>query len=224
MTNETNDSILGNHLNNEFTGNAGNDSLDGAEGSDIALYKSIQSDYKIEVIESTIQITSLNSNEGIDTLSNIEYLQFSDTTIEIASLLNPTTIPTTPAEVDITPAEGDSNHINYFLLQISGALSIDASVNFQTQDGTAKAGEDYIATSGTSTILAGELSTVIGVEIIGDQISEQDETFFLAITNPQGGIFPTGMTEVIASRTIIDDDLNISANNIQIIGINHDLY
>ncbi len=213
-----NDNITGNDLANDLTGMAGNDILIGGGGVDTALYLGNKSDYQITTLTSGVQVTGFNTNEGVDTLLGIERLQFLDQLVDASTL---SVIPSTPAEVDITPSEGASNHINYFLLQIGRALSFDVSVDFTTVDGTAKAGEDYIATLGTSTIAAGKTSTVIGVEIIGDNIHELDETFFLTISNPQGALFPGGVAEITATRTIMDDDLIVSnhVSDIQIIGL-----
>jgi hypothetical protein len=99
----------------------------------------------------------------------------------------------------------ESNHINYFKLAINKALEVNASVSYSTRDGTAKAGQDYIATSGTATIVAGETYTLIPVEILADNINEPDETFSLVLTNPIGANFPVGTTEIIVAHTIIDD-------------------
>ncbi len=201
------DVITGNALANIITGNGGNDQINGGGGNDTAVYTGNKSAYDIQVNTNNIQISSLSSNEGVDTLTGIEQVQFADQLWVVGSSTPITpTPPTQPSEVDLTPAEGDSNHINYFLLQISEALSTDASVNYTTRDGTAKAGEDYIATSGIATIKAGETHTVIGVEIIGDNVLEADETFFMAVTNPKGGIFPNNVTELTAMHTIMDDD------------------
>jgi hypothetical protein len=132
-------------------------------------------------------------------------------------------IPTNPSDVVITPKESDSNIINYFLLQISNALPMNASVHYETKDGTAIAGSDYIQTSGTATIKLGELSTVIEVVIIGDNIAESSEYFSLVLSSPTGALFPNGVTEIEASRVILDDDLNtasaLAVNEVEIIGI-----
>jgi len=117
-----------------------------------------------------------------------------------------TSEPTTPSEVDLSPLEQNSNHTTYFLLQISSPLPVTASVDYITQDDTAIAGQDYIPTSGTATITAGETSAAIGVEIIGDTIAESDEIFKLIISNPQEANFPAGTTEISASKTIVNDD------------------
>jgi hypothetical protein len=88
--------------------------------------------------------------------------------------------------------EGTSNHINYFTLTLSSALTSDASVDYQTRDGTAIAGEDYTETKGTVIISAGETTALIGVEILADNITEDDESFSLVLTNPRNGLFPQG--------------------------------
>jgi len=106
--------------------------------------------------------------------------------------------------------EGTSNHINYFEVALSTPLSVDASVTYQTQNGTALAGSDYIATSGTISIAAGQSSVLIPVEIIGNTLVESDETFSLLITNPSGGVFPTGISEISVTHTILNDDVESS--------------
>ena len=103
-------------------------------------------------------------------------------------------------------SETNSNHTNYFLLALAEVLSVDASVTYQTRDGTALAGQDYTAVSGTATIVAGETKILIGVPILGDATQENNETFDLVLSNPIGGIFPEGVTEVVATHTILNDD------------------
>lgn len=124
--------------------------------------------------------------------------------------------------VDKFPIEGDSGTTtNYFLLQLGKALSSDASVSFETLDGTAKAGSDYLSTSGTAVIPAGETQIAIPVAIIGDQIDENNETFYLRVFDPVGGVFPTGISELKAERTIIDNDhnhTNPQSNQLEIVG------
>ena len=115
-------------------------------------------------------------------------------------------VPQNPDEVILNPIEGSENHINYFLLSLPEALATDASVQYRTLDGSALAGLDYKASSGLAVIAAGKTSTVIGIEIIADTVAEQDETFFLEVSNPIGAGFPEGEIILTAMRTIIDDD------------------
>jgi len=100
----------------------------------------------------------------------------------------------------------ESSEFNYFLLNIHRTFDHDILLDYKTQDGTAKAGEDYIATSGTLFIKSGETSAVIKIALIDDSINESNEYFYLILFNPQGASFDEGITEIKAKREIIDDD------------------
>jgi len=216
------DIITGNELANKLTGGAGNDTIIGGSGTDVAYYSGNFADYNVSVSQGNVIINSTTTNEGIDTLSGVELLQFQDSLVNTASLV---TTPTTPSEVDTTPDEGAANSINYFLLQIGQVLTTNATVTYSTSDGTAIAGQDYISTSGTATIIAGSTSTVIAVEIIGDAVQEADETFYLNISDPVGGVFPQGFSSISAMHTIIDDDgptpQPFQLDPLEIIGVNN---
>ena len=62
-----------------------------------------------------------------------------------------------------------------------------ASVDFSTVNSTAIAGLDYVATNGTLSFSAGELSRNIEVAIINDGVLEADETFRIVLSAPTGG-------------------------------------
>ena len=83
------------------------------------------------------------------------------------------------------------------------------SVDYATQDGTALAGEDYVPVNGTLVLYPGEIQAVIPVEIIGDILPEQEEQFSLVVTNPVGGSFGEGVDELVAVRTIMDNDVQV---------------
>jgi hypothetical protein len=109
-------------------------------------------------------------------------------------------------DIEIRVHETANNHIHYFLLQIATPLAMDASVNYQTRNGTATAGEDYESTSGVAIIKAGETKTLIAVKIWGDTKIEKDETFSLVISNPIGATFGPETTEIVSTHTIVNDD------------------
>jgi len=199
-----NDVLTGNQAGNQLTGGLGSDTLIGGQGIDTAIYTENFADYSVSTNQALQILVSNFATGAVDNLSEIEWLQFKDQTIA-ASVFNGN-VPQNPDEVILNPAEGSENHINYFLLSIPQALSIDATVDYKTLDGSAKAGLDYKATTGFATISAGQTSTVIGVEIIADTIAEQSETFFLEVSNPRGANFPEGEIILTAMRTIIDDD------------------
>ncbi len=99
--------------------------------------------------------------------------------------------------------------INYFLASFNELLTKDISFHFRTVNGTAIAGKDYIATQGQMTIHTGENYIGIPVTILGDKITEADETFSLEISEPIGFSFPGNTLVLIATHTIIDNDSTI---------------
>ncbi len=58
------------------------------------------------------------------------------------------------------------------------------TVNYQTQDGSAIAGEDYLATSGSLTFTPGITSQTLAITILADGIDEGDETFDILLSSP----------------------------------------
>ena len=60
------------------------------------------------------------------------------------------------------------------------------TVDYATADGTATAGEDYTATSGTLTFAPGETEKTVRVPVLDDVIDEGEETFTLRLSNAQG--------------------------------------
>lgn len=118
--------------------------------------------------------------------------------------------PTKPEDVQTQVAEGNTGtSYAYFLLQFTGTRSEPnqiLSVDYATRDGSAVAGEDYLSAVGTLVLYPGENQAVIPVEIVGDVNPESDEFFSLVVTNPVGGSFGEGRVELVAVRSIIDDD------------------
>jgi len=106
----------------------------------------------------------------------------------------------------------------------SGPLDEEVCVGYHTEDGTARAGSDYIAPEkgATVTFPGGEGRAVIAIRILDDNACENDETFFVVIdppadipradgaAPPQGGAAAGPRYEAGEIRraevTIIDDD------------------
>lgn len=94
-------------------------------------------------------------------------------------------------------------------VQRSGNSASAASVDFSTRDGTAIAGQDYRATSGTLTFAAGQTSQTLTVPILNDIVVEGDEIFSVTLSNPMGGTLGNSITNI----TIIDNDLALGNLN-----------
>jgi Ca2+-binding RTX toxin-like protein len=80
----SNDVIYGMGGGDAITGAGGNDTIDGGAGIDRAIYSGAAAGYTIKITSATSMVTDKTANrDGIDTLTNIERLQFTDTTIAL---------------------------------------------------------------------------------------------------------------------------------------------
>jgi len=84
------------------------------------------------------------------------------------------------------------------------------TVHYATGDGTAVAGSDYQAASGTLTFNPGETSKTIFVSVIGDRLAESSENFFVNLSQPTNA----GVTSSQGVGTILDDEPRISINDV----------
>jgi uncharacterized repeat protein (TIGR01451 family) len=81
------------------------------------------------------------------------------------------------------------------------------TVNYNTADGTAKAGQDYVATNGVLTFPDGESFRTIEIPILDDLLVEPLESFTVSISNPLGGasiVIPSS-----ATVSIVDTDISV---------------
>jgi hypothetical protein len=90
-----------------------------------------------------------------------------------------------------------------FVVTLSRPSSTATTVEYKTLDGTAKAGTDYTAKTGTLTIAAGAVSGQIGVNIKGDSTVEPAEKLTLKIQHPSAG---ATIERAGATATILNDD------------------
>ena len=71
-----------------------------------------------------------------------------------------------------------------FTATLSHASSRTVTVDYATSDGTAVAGSDYTAASGTLTFNAGDTSQTVQVTVLTDSEDESQETLTLTLSNP----------------------------------------
>ena len=74
-----------------------------------------------------------------------------------------------------------------FSVTLNRPATQTVTVNWATANGTAMAGSDYTASSGTLTFSQGESTKTITVAILNDSIDEGSETFFVNLSNASGG-------------------------------------
>ena len=100
--------------------------------------------------------------------------------------------------------ETDTGTQAVFEVRISEPSSTALSFAYSTADGTALAGEDYTATSGTVTFAPGQTVASVTVDVTGDTSIETQETFSLVVT-PNSAI-ANGVDDAAGVAMIIDDD------------------
>ncbi len=90
-----------------------------------------------------------------------------------------------------------------FVVTLDPAARDTVTVDYATSDGSAQAGDDYTATSGTLTFAAGTTSGTITVPIADDNENESDETFTVTLSNASGATLGTaGATGTIRNRYV----------------------
>jgi hypothetical protein len=127
-----------------------------------------------------------------------------------ASATTPVAPPPVPGEIRLSAA-------TYQVTENAGSVTLTAqriggvdgevSVSYATNDGSATAGADYTAASGTLTWLNGDATdkTVV-ITLPDDSIFEGNETFSFTLTNPTGGA--SLGSPASATVTIVDNEVD----------------
>ncbi len=109
--------------------------------------------------------------------------------------------------LDVSVNEGQSGTTTATAtVRMACSTTRPVTVDYSTQDGTAKAGEDYQSALGTLTIPAGQTSVALPLSIVGDTLTEGNQTFTVRLQNPSGAVVSDGEMQV----TIVDDERKLS--------------
>ncbi|MBJ7399106.1 S8 family peptidase, partial [Mycolicibacterium sp.] len=108
--------------------------------------------------------------------------------------------------VSVSVAEGNSGTAAVTLtVGLSQAAVSTVTVGYATANGSATAGQDYTAASGTVTFTAGQTSQQVSVTVAGDATIEADETFTVTLSAASGATLGAAVSTV----TITNDDLPV---------------
>ncbi|QYR21031.1 hypothetical protein KZ483_25425 [Paenibacillus sp. sptzw28] len=117
-----------------------------------------------------------------------------------------TSAQVTILENEPVPSRLEFSAPQYYGLEKSGQVTVivnrmdytgaPATVDYATVSGTAIAGEDFTAVSGTLTFAPGESSKEIPITFIDDKKKEPFETFSVQLSNPTGGAAIVGQGKV----------------------------
>jgi hypothetical protein len=106
---------------------------------------------------------------------------------------------------DETVQESASGSAAIFTVALSSQPTGPVTVQYSTANGTAVAGADYVAKSGTLTFPAGTTTRTVAVTILNDSVYEGNETFSLNLSSPTGATIQDGQ----GVATIVDDEPDI---------------
>ena len=228
-----NDTIYGNAGNDTLDGGAGDDEIDGGDGDDVVMYQGSIDNYKITNDDGTWIVEDVTGgegedddgvDEGTDTITNTEMLQFVDATYtgeeepgDGSDGTDPV-IPTGDVPViqfdttELTLIEGD---FDFLTITLSEASAEEVAVTFTTA-GSATAGEDYWLGDGgtywyddsgnqwiseTVTFAPGETSKELFIETYYDDVPEDYEDFTVTLTDAVNA----ELGESVATVGVIDD-------------------
>ena len=100
-------------------------------------------------------------------------------------------------------SEGDSGSVSATLnVTLSQASTAPVTVGYATVDGSAVAGEDYTASSGTLTFLPGETVKTITVAVLGDTAAEANEALNVTLSDTVRAYIADGQGQVM----VLDDE------------------
>jgi hypothetical protein len=89
-----------------------------------------------------------------------------------------------------------------FSVTLANGTGSSVSVGYSTQDGSARAGEDYVAKSGSLSFSGSTTTRQISVSGLQDTAVEPGESFFVNLTNPSGAV----LAKPQGAAVILDDD------------------
>ena len=103
----------------------------------------------------------------------------------------------------VSVTEGQSGTtVATFTATLSPTSAQTVTVNYSTANGTATAGSDYVAKSGTLTFAPGVSTRPISVTVNGDTTVEPNETFSVTLSSPTNAVLGTAT----GTGTILTDD------------------
>lgn len=106
----------------------------------------------------------------------------------------------------VSPASEAAGKIT-FNVSLSQASTKDVTVTFSTDDHTAKAGSDYVATAYSLTFLAGQTTKSFDVALINDSVGERLESFTVQLDSATNATIGTA----VATGRITDNDVTVPA-------------
>ncbi len=213
--------INGNLLDNKITVTGGENTLNGQRGDDLFVIKGGTTVVDGGAGSDTARFNQTLAEAGGLTRSgdvvrvgdehsliDVEFAEFSDQTIDLATLQPVQQISLSALAVQTTEGD-DGNATATLTAELAEARDKDTTIAYATSDSSARAGTDYKAASGELVIAAGETSASLDIKIKGDTSIERDEVLNVTFTAPDDGLFTNRSKTIEASIGIKNDDARI---------------
>jgi hypothetical protein len=111
-------------------------------------------------------------------------------------------VPFTLAVTDASVQEGNSGLTAcMFTVRLNAPAADPITVQYTAANGTATSGVDYVAAQGSLVFARGQITKTVTVNVVGDTVVEDNETFQLIAT-------ATGSATATGTGTIVNDDSN----------------
>lgn len=194
---------------NDYTAASGSFSLGGSAGQSQTFTVDVLGDNRVELAE-TFSVGLSLSSDLPKSITDAIALPAQPSGITISADDRASLSLSGATSVTEGDNQADAGELS-FIVTLSNPISSGFQLGYNSEDGTAIAGEDYEATSGTMdfTGFAGETKSVT-VKAIGDNLVEANETFRFQLGVISG--LPSGLAELIdissssVLGTILDDD------------------
>jgi uncharacterized protein YhjY with autotransporter beta-barrel domain len=160
----------------------------------------------------TVPIIDDGAVEGDETVliragTDSDFVEFEETTLTI---VDDESAATTSFSTTAVSAE-ETGETVVLTLERGGSTAGAVSVDYATQDGTATAGEDYVAASGTVSWADGDgADKTVTITLLEDTEQEQAEDFLVVLSNPTGNATLGGNTAITVTIQASDVTRDIS--------------
>lgn len=161
------------------------------QGSTDKLFRWHNAPSETQVWKSNIEPTFIGNGTVLNTKPNIQILYNA-----------PGAAGTLSLDYSTTTMLENRNHL--ISVNRSGGSTGTVSVNYMTSDGTAVAGTDYNATSGTLTWADGDMQPkTVTVTTLPDTIVDDNETFTVTLSNPVGTTINGNSTITVTIKDVL---------------------
>jgi len=153
----------------------------------------------------TVNVNAANGDATTAKAFTVKFISTSAVFVG-ASVVNVTVVPPAAppvlsvADASVSEAAGSLPAV----VTLTPAASGTVTVKYATADGTARAGTDYSAVSGTLTFTAGQTSKTVSIPVADDNIVEANRAFTFTLSAPTGG---ATLGHASATMTIRNDDV-----------------